>query len=139
MMPWQNYRAMSDEDVAWVVAYLRTLPPVKQAHGTTAISAPVRWFIKAGPMPLTEPVHDKKPLDPLARGRYLAEVGQCRSCHTPVDARHQPLPGMDFAGGQEFVINGVRYSSSNITPDASGIPYYNEELFIRTTRTGNRC
>ena len=137
MMPWQNYRAMSDEDVASVVAYLRSLPAVKQAHGTTAIIAPVRWFIKAAVTPLTEPVPDAKPADPVERGRYLAEVGQCRSCHTPVDARHQPLPGMDFAGGQEFVIEGVRYFASNITPDASGISYYNEELFIRTMRTGN--
>ena len=37
MMPWQNYRDLSDEDVASVVAYLRTLPPVKKARGTTAI------------------------------------------------------------------------------------------------------
>ena len=44
---------------------------------------------------------------------------------------------MAYAGGQEFTIDGVRYRSSNITPDASGISYYNEELFIRTMRTGN--
>ena len=44
---------------------------------------------------------------------------------------------MAFAGGQEFTIDGVRYRSSNITPDASGISYFSEELFIRTMRTGN--
>jgi hypothetical protein len=67
----------------------------------------------------------------------LAEVGLCQTCHTPVDERHQPLPGMAYAGGQEFVIGGVRYLSSNITPHPSGISYYNEELFIGTMRTGN--
>jgi mono/diheme cytochrome c family protein len=137
MMPWQNYRSLSDEDVASVVAYLRALPPVKKARGTTAIQAPVRWFLKAGPEPLAQPVTTTIATDPVARGRQLAEVGQCQTCHTPVDARHQPLPGMAYAGGQEFTIAGVRYRSSNITPDASGISYYNEELFIRTMRTGN--
>jgi mono/diheme cytochrome c family protein len=137
MMPWQNYRSLSDEDVASVVAYLRALPPVKKARGTTAIQAPVRWFLKAGPEPLAAPVTTAIATDPVARGRQLAEVGQCQSCHTPVDARHQPLPGMAYAGGQDFTIDGVRYRSSNITPDASGISYYNEELFVRTMRTGN--
>jgi mono/diheme cytochrome c family protein len=137
MMPWQNYRQMSDEDVASVVAYLRALPPVKRPRGTTAIQAPVRWFLKAGTAPLTAPVMTTRASDPVARGKQLAEIGQCQTCHTPVDGRHQPLAGMAFAGGQEFVIGGVRYRSSNITPDPSGISYYSQELFIRTMRTGN--
>jgi mono/diheme cytochrome c family protein len=136
MMPWQDYRHLSDEDVASIVVYLRTLPPVKKARGTTAINAPVRWFLKAAPTPLTAPIADTTTSDPIARGKHLAEVGQCRSCHTPVDARHQPLPGMDFSGGQEFVVGGVKYRATNITPDASGISYYNEALFIQAMRTG---
>jgi mono/diheme cytochrome c family protein len=137
MMPWQNYRHLSDEDVASVVAYLRTLPAVKKARGTTAIRPPVRWFLKLGPTPLTSPVAQADASDPVARGKHLAGVGQCQTCHTPVDARHQPLPGMAFAGGQAFTIDGVRYLSSNITPDPSGISYYTKELFIRAMRTGN--
>ena len=58
MMPSQEYRSLSDEDVASVVTYLRTLAPVKKARGTTAIAAPVRWFVKAMPEPLTAPVTD---------------------------------------------------------------------------------
>jgi mono/diheme cytochrome c family protein len=137
MMPWENYRHLADEDVASIVVYLRTLPPVKKARGTTAIAAPVRWLLEAGPVPLTAPVAQADTTDPVARGRQLVEIGQCRTCHTPVDARHRPLPGMDFAGGQEFTIDGVRTRSSNITPDPSGISYFTEELFIRTMRTGN--
>ncbi|HEY0711393.1 MAG TPA: cytochrome c, partial [Polyangia bacterium] len=136
MMPWENYRNLSDEDVASIVVYLRTLPPVKKARGTTAIAAPVRWFLKAAPTPLLAPVPSTKATDPVERGKYLAEVGQCKSCHTPVDGRHQPLPGMDYAGGQDFVINGVKYHAPNITPDPSGISYYNETLFIQAMRTG---
>lgn len=137
MMPWQNYRHLSDEDVASVVVYLRTLPPVVKPRGATAIAAPVRWFLKAEPQPLTTPIGDNVAPSPLARGQQLAEIGQCAGCHTPVDTRHQPLPGMAYAGGQAFTIDGVRYLSANLTPDASGIPHYNEELFVRTMRTGN--
>jgi len=137
MMPYESYRNLSDEDVASVVAYLRTLPPVKKARGKTAIAAPVRWLVKMMPKPLTAPVADNRASDPIARGKQLSEIGQCQSCHTPVDARHQPLPGMAFAGGQPFTIDGVRYLSANITPDASGISHFSEELFIQTMRTGN--
>jgi hypothetical protein len=44
---------------------------------------------------------------------------------------------MAFAGGQEFVVGGTLYRSANITPHASGIAHYNEELFVKTMRTGN--
>ena len=137
MMPWQNYRHLSDEDVASVVVYLRSLPAVARSRGTTAIAAPVRWFLKAAPAPITAPVVNDVATEPVARGKQLAEVGQCEGCHTPVDARHQPLPGMAYAGGQAFTVDGVRTLSANLTPDASGIAHYSEELFVRTMRTGN--
>ncbi len=43
---------------------------------------------------------------------------------------------MEFAGG--FVLEGPwgRVASANITPDPSGIPYYDEAQFIQTMRTG---
>ena len=43
----------------------------------------------------------------------------------------------DVEGEWTWEFDGVRYRSSNITPDPSGISYYSEELFIRTMRTGN--
>ena len=41
-----------------------------------------------------------------------------------------------LAGGQTIGMEGVTSTSANLTPDASGIPYYDEALFIRTSRTG---
>ena len=137
MMPSRSFRSFSDEEVASVIAYLRSIPAVRKPRGTTNIAAPVRWFLKAEPEPLAAPVPDADESTPVARGRRLAELGQCALCHTPVDARHQPLAGMAFAGGQQFVIDGVTYRSPNITPDASGIAHYDEALFVRTMRTGN--
>jgi hypothetical protein len=69
----------------------------------------------------------------LARGTYLVKhVTPCMECHAP----HQPLPGMDFGGG--FVFDGPwgRVASANLTPDPSGIPYYDVALFTEVLRTG---
>lgn len=137
MMPWENYRQMSDEDLASVVVYLRSLAPVKKQRQRTEIDIPVRWFLKAGPRPLTEPVAAPDLSTPAARGKYLATLGDCHGCHTPVNERHEPLPGMEYAGGQEFRGPFGLTRAANITPHASGIAHYNEELFVRTMRTGN--
>ncbi len=137
MMPWQDYRQLSDEELASVIVYMRSLPPVRKARGLTKIDVPVRWFLKMEPAPLSGPVPEPDASTPVARGRHLAAVGECETCHTPVDAHHQPVPGMAFAGGQEFVVGGTLYRSANITPHASGIAHYSEELFIKMMRTGN--
>ena len=44
MMPWRDFRHLSDEDVASVVVYLRTLAPVKKARDTTASPRPWAGF-----------------------------------------------------------------------------------------------
>lgn len=43
---------------------------------------------------------------------------------------------MDFAGG--FILDGPwgRVASGNITPDPTGIPYYDEAMFTQAIRTG---
>jgi hypothetical protein len=42
---------------------------------------------------------------------------------------------MKFAGGQSFDPSG-KIVSPNITPDATGIANYTEELFVKVMRTG---
>jgi len=137
MMPWMAFRQFSDEDVASIVVYLRALAPVKKPRQTTEIMVPVRWIMKTLPKPLTTPVAETDKSDPVKRGRYLAEVGSCVECHTRHNDRHDPLPGMEFAGGDEFRGPWGLTRAANITPHASGIAHYNEELFVRTMRTGN--
>jgi len=48
----------------------------------------------------------------------------------------QPIAGLEFAGGQMFAGKWGPAVSTNITPDASGIGYYNEALFFQVMRTG---
>jgi hypothetical protein len=137
MMPWPDYRNFSDEEVASVVVYLRTLQPVKKQRAKTEIIVPVRWFMKVATKPITAPVPEPDLSDPVARGKHIAQLGNCQECHTPVNERHEPLPGMEFAGGQEFRGPFGFTRSANITPHASGLAHYSEEIFIRTIRTGN--
>mgnify|MGYP006174588741 CR=1 FL=1 len=116
MMPYTQYRAISDDDMRAVVAYLRSLPPVKNAVPATQINFPVSFFIKMAPQPLEGAVASPDQNDPVAYGKYLAKVSGCQFCHTPVDSKHQPIPGMDFSGGQEFPGPWGIVRSANITP-----------------------
>ena len=64
--------------------------------------------------------------------RDLAQIAS--DCHTPEDQMHRPARGMEFAGGKR--VEGFPARSANLTPDPSGISYYDEELFLRVMRTG---
>ncbi len=84
-------------------------------------------------LPITAPVPPPDTSDPVKRGEYLSEISRCGSCHTPRKGMPpQPDMARAFGGGNDF--GGV--VTSNITPDASGISYYAESLFIQVMRTG---
>lgn len=136
MMPYQDFRALSDEDVASIVVYLRSIPPVKKQRPQTRLIFPVNYLIRSVPQPITEADPDPDLSTPEKRGKYLVEIAGCVDCHTPQDAHGQPLPGMEFSGGMVFEGPWGRVASANITPDPSGIPYYDQALFIQTIRTG---
>jgi mono/diheme cytochrome c family protein len=133
LMPYQDFRSMSDEDLASVIVYIRSLEPVRNSLPKTHVPFPLSRLIKSAPQPMKGPVVVDFP-DPIARGRYLAQVGHCANCHTPKGKTGQPIPGMEFAGGDQFGPNVV---SANITPDPSGISYYDQKLFMQVLRTGH--
>lgn len=134
MMLYQDFKYLSDEDLASIVVYIRSLPPIHNELPKRHIPFPLSRLINSAPEPLNQPVHVDLP-GPIARGRYLAKIGHCEFCHTPTDKMNRPLPGMTFAGGK--YIDEFPTPSANITPDPSGISYYDEALFIRTLRTGH--
>jgi mono/diheme cytochrome c family protein len=135
MMPYQNYAYLSDEDLASVVVYLRSLPPVHHVVPRTELIFPVKYLIRSAPQPITQPVPPPDLSTPVKRGEYLVRVAGCRDCHTP-QKNGQPLPGLELAGG--WVMQGPwgTVASANITPDASGIGYYDEKLFLDVMHTG---
>jgi mono/diheme cytochrome c family protein len=133
VMPYQHFRQMSDEDLASVVVFVRSLPPVRNELPATKVPFLFAHLIQAVPQPVTAPVPEPDLSTPAKYGAYLATIGHCSDCHTPLNSRFQPIPGMELAGGSPM--NGV--ASANLTPDASGIGYYDEALFIEALRTGH--
>jgi mono/diheme cytochrome c family protein len=135
MMPYQRFRHMSDEDLASVVVYLRSLPPVHHELPATKLIFPVKYLIRNAPQPVTAPVTAPDPSDRVAWGKYMATIAGCEDCHTPND-RGKDIPGMNFAGGMVVRTAWAQAAAANITPDASGISYYDEATFLKAMRTG---
>jgi hypothetical protein len=134
MMPYNAYRTLSDEDVASIVAYVRSVAPVRNPLPPTRVDFPVNYLIRSVPQPLTTPVSGPGPqATPAERGRYLAVVG-C-DCHSPEDQKG-PIRGLEFGGGQHLKGPWGEVNSANITSDHSGIDYYDEALFLQVMRSG---
>ena len=136
IMPYPHYRSMPDEDLASIIVYLRSLPPVRNAVPKTEIIFPVKYFIRNAPVPITSPVPAPDLSSPVGRGKFLVNLIGCADCHTPVDSQHNAIAGMEFGGGQILQTAWGKAASANITPDPSGIPYYDEAMFIKAMRTG---
>jgi mono/diheme cytochrome c family protein len=135
MMPYTRYRAMSDEDLASVIVYLRSLPEVKHQLPKTEVIFPVNYLIRGAPQPVTSPVASNDASDPVKYGAQLVNLAGCGDCHTP-GWKGQAIPGMEFGGGNVFSGPWRTVAAANITPDPSGIPYYDEARFLRVMRTG---
>jgi mono/diheme cytochrome c family protein len=137
LMPYEKFSEMSDQDLASVVVYLRSLPPVRHDVPKTELIFPVMYLIRNVPQPLRDPVPAPDLSTPLKRGKYMTTMGVCTDCHTPIDDHGQRLPGLDWAGGQIMEGPFGRVATMNLTSDPSGIPYYDEKMFIDAIRMGS--
>jgi len=131
IMPYGKFREMSDEDLASVIVYVRAAAPVRSQLPKTAIKFPLNRLINNAPQPILAPVPQPDLSEPVKRGAYMTALGACADCHTPQD-KGQPIAGLDMAGGAVF----GDVAAANITPDATGISYYDEALFVQAIRTG---
>lgn len=125
-MPAESFTALSDEDLAAIIGYLRTLPPVDREMPEPKVGPVARALYLRGNFPLL-PVrlidHAASRSVPVAGvtaeyGKYLATIGGCRSCH-----------GLALAG--------------DANPDAPDITVgrlgsWTEEDFFRSLRQGQR-
>jgi mono/diheme cytochrome c family protein len=130
-MWYPSFRSLSDEDVASVVVYLRTLPPVRNPLPRTTL--PKGRSVPPAPQ-LLEEVKWPPATDPVSRGAYLVRVADCMGCHTAFEAPR--IPGF-FGGGNPIARAGrAPVFSANITSAPSGIPYYDAAFFREVIRTG---
>jgi cytochrome c553 len=125
-MPSEAYGALTDEDLAALLGYLRTFLPVDREHPEPRVGPVARALYLTGNFPLL-PVeitrHDAprdalKPGVNVEYGEYLATIGGCRACH-----------GQQLAG--------------DANPDAPDITVgrlanWKEEDFFRGLREGKR-
>jgi mono/diheme cytochrome c family protein len=135
LMPYPHYREMSDEDLASIVVYIRSVPPVRNQLPMTQLPFPEKYLLNNVPQPVNAPVAGPDVSNPAKRGQYLVSMAACIDCHTPQD-KGQPIPNMEFAGGFLFHEPKGDVVSTNITPAPSGIAYYNEGTFIQALRQG---
>lgn len=129
LMPYANYRYMADEDVYSLVAYLRSLPPVRNEVPRSQIGFPVSLLMKGDPRPAgLVPAVDRT--DRLAYGQYLVTMASCEECHTPLD-KGRLVAGKNFGGGHRFGIpGGPVVHSANISSDkATGIGTWDYQRF----------
>jgi mono/diheme cytochrome c family protein len=141
LMPYLGFANLDEEDIASIVVYLRTIPPVRNQVAKRNLPFPLEFIVKTIPTPKTMANTPHPTSTPVERGKYLVHtVAGCPGCHTPAD-QGNPLPGLAFGGGERFEIpmpNGETktFFSANITRDPSGIRHYDEAMFIETLHTG---
>lgn len=113
-MPFAFYRGLADRDLAAIVVYLRSVPPVRNAteRSVYRIALPPAYGPPVGSVP--------PPADtPVARGAYLAgPVAHCMECHTPMTPAGQPDLTRLGAGGMHFRGPWGETVARNITPTA---------------------
>ena len=131
-MWYASFRVLPDEDVEAVVAYLRSLKPIRHPLPKTTLPPEDAMRLKV-PEPITQLVPPKPPAAAVERGRRLANLADCSGCHT---SWYTPKnPGL-FGGGNPIKRGQMTTLSSNITADDSGIAHYDAAFFREVMRTG---
>lgn len=131
-MPIGLYRGLADRDLAAMVAYLRTVPPVRNAteRSTYRIPLPPAY---GPPVASVPPPADNA----VARGAYLAgPVAHCIECHTPMLPNGQNDFTRTGAGGMEFRGPWGVSVARNLTPHANGLGGWSDAEIARAIREG---
>jgi cytochrome c553 len=133
IMPVRDYQTYSGEDIAAMIAYARTVPPVDRivpSRETTPLAAVLAL---AGKLPSyeVEAIDVNAPLPaavPVGRtveyGRYLAQT--CTGCHRA-----------DWSGGPMAAAPPDAPPVSNLTPGGE-LAQWSEADFVRAMREGKR-
>ncbi len=137
VMMYHYYGQMDQEDIKDIIAYIRTLKPIKNEVPLSVSDFPMNFIINMIP----EKAHFTKcpaNSDTLAYGRYLTNAAGCMECHTQVD-KGRLIAGTEFGGGRAFPFpDGSVANSANITPDKeTGIGGWSEEQFLKMFRVRN--
>lgn len=129
LMAAHRFGKMDREDIYDIIAYLRSLQPVKKDVPTSEVDFPVNFIINTMPKPAS---FQQKPSteDGVLYGAYLVNAAGCVDCHSQTD-NGSVIPGTAFGGGMEFHLPTGTVRSPNITAEKStGIGHWTKAAFV---------
>jgi len=130
VMPYHDYGKLDIEDIKSVVAFLRTLEPIKSENEPSNPDFPMNFILNTMPQKAN---FSKMPsrADQVGYGKYMFTAAACAECHT--NRVKGKVVGEYLAGGFEFNFpDGSVLRSSNITPDKeTGIGNWSKEDFVQ--------
>ena len=134
MMPAQHLRYLSDDDLAAIIAFLRTLEPVDRETPPPYMGPFARVVVALGLAPDLFPAELVADAPRVARvveleesvdyGAYLVEVGGCKVCHNA-----------QMTGGFHPLALPGEPEPPNLTPGGR-LAIWTSQDFVRTLRTG---
>lgn len=142
VMPIAFYKALRPEDLDAIVAYLRSVPPIRNR-----VPEPI---YRQQPTHAVYPDAERPYVtadmgNPVERGRYLATIGHCMECHSPMVAGRVDYQHGLGRGGRRFgqsLVKGFAASwpgsvAPNITPHpTTGIGAWSDAEIARAITQG---
>jgi mono/diheme cytochrome c family protein len=143
IMPYEGYSGMAEEDLKALIAYLRTLKPVRkptlQLKSWAPFYRPLATFVWSKIFAKTFTAPAKAPEGGVERGRYLDKhVSLCGDCHTPRNFMGVPKRALYLAGAKKGP-PPLGAEVPNITPDKeTGIGDWKREDVAELLLTGTK-
>lgn len=136
-MPFTMYRGLSDDDVASIVMFLRSLPATQSAEALP----PSEYRIPLPPAygPPVETVAAPAQGVTVEYGAYLAgPVSHCMECHTPMGPQGPMVDTHLGAGGFEFYGPWGTSVAANLTSHPDGLAKYSDAEIAAMITDGKR-
>jgi mono/diheme cytochrome c family protein len=112
IMPSDFYEILTPGDLNAIVAYLKTVKPVKQETPMAIYRIALPRHIPPG---AEKPFGDADMADKVKKGFYLVTIGHCMECHTPLGPKGREFETSYGKGGFEFTGPWGKSVSANIT------------------------
>ena len=134
IMPTDFYEIITDRDMDAIVAYLRTLKPISNRVDDPIYKMQQIHHAFPG---AEKPYAEAMMSDKLKNGFYLATIGHCMECHTPMGPRGREFATKLGTGGFKFPGPWGVSVSRNITQNKEkGIGAWSDAEIKRAITTG---